>query len=89
VFLSSCPPIAWVRSTSSIPTYNGCQYTGRCRENKPSLLLIEQELVEVVSESDGRERPGSIEAGTIGVAPANSVRTDQSDNLLVVEAAEA
>ena len=85
--LSSCPPVAWVHSTSSTPTYNGCQETGCCGGSRPSLLFVKQELVEIVSESDGGERPGSIEAGTIGVAPADSVCTDQSDDLLVVEAA--
>lgn len=86
MFRSSCPPVAWVHSTSSTPTYSGYQETGRLEENKSFLLLVEQEFIEIVSESDGRERPGSLEAGTISVAPADSVCTDQSDDLLVAEA---
>lgn len=86
MFRSSCPQVAWVHSTSSTPTYNGYQETGRFGENISLLLLVEQELVEIISESDGRERPGSLEARTISVAPADGVCTDQSDDLLVVEA---
>lgn len=86
MFPSSCPPAAWVHSISSTPTYNGYQENDCRGENEASLLFVEQELVEVVSECDGRERPGSVEARTIRVAPSDSVRTDQSDDLLVVEA---
>ena len=58
-------------------------------ESKAFVLLVKQELVEIIGESDGRERPGSIKAGTIRVAPADSVRTDQGDDLLVIEAMES
>jgi hypothetical protein len=89
VFLSSCPPTVSARSTFSRPTYDSCQYASHRGENTPSILLVKQQRVEIVSESDGRERPRSIEAGTISVASAESVCADQSDNLLVVEAGES
>lgn len=40
----------------------------------------------MISESDGGEGPGTLETGTIGVAPANSMRTHQSNDLLVAQA---
>ena len=88
MFLSSYPPIVSAHSTFSIPTYNDCQYTGHKRENEPSELLVKQERIEIVGESDGRERPGSVKTGTIRVAPADSVRTDQGDDFLVSKATE-
>ena len=86
MFRSSCPPAAWAHSTSSTPTYNGCQEIDHLGGSRSFLLLVEQELVEIVSEGGGRERPRSFKAGTISVAPADSMCTGQSDDLLVVKA---
>lgn len=52
----------------------------------PLPLLVEEELVVVVGQNGGGEGPGTIEAGAVGVAAAESVSTGKSNDLLVVEA---
>ena len=86
MFRFSCPPVAWARSTSSTPTCGGVIRLVTFGENKPFSLLVKQERVEIVSESDGGERPGSFETRTISVASADSVCSDQSNDFLVAEA---
>lgn len=49
-------------------------------------LLLEQELVVVVGESGGGKGPGTLEAGPVGVAAAESVSAGQGNNLAVVKA---
>lgn len=52
----------------------------------PLPLLVEKELVVVVSHDGRGEGPGAVEAGAVGVAAAESVSTGKSNDLLIVEA---
>jgi hypothetical protein len=52
----------------------------------PDPGLVEQELVVVVRERRGRERPRAVEAGAVRVAAPERVRARERDDLLVVEA---
>lgn len=59
---------------------------GRALPLAPGPLVVEQEVVVLVGESNRREGPRSVVSRAVSVAASKSVSTGKSNNLLVVEA---